>query len=292
MAEPDPSLISRGRFPGGSDGKASVCSAGDPGSIPGLGRSPGEGNDPQVGWCVSFPLPLLGYLCEFTVHFLFTRVQSRRLAKGEETPQAQAFKPCVCAQLCLTLWGPWTVARQVPLPMEFLRQEYSSAVPFPPPGDLPDPRIEPGLSCVSCIGRGTLYHSPPGKPIWIIRTAKVYLAFLYATFKNCVYLPRASSKSAFCKAWSEDPWKFPRLSEILPDPPLHNYMSLWGKIFFTCFNQTTYAAYGLQKQVQRYSCLLRNQILREICIIKTMPPLLTIFGKYTFSFKIHFNVNM
>ena len=31
-------------FPGGSDGKESVCNAGDPGSIPGLGRSPGEGN--------------------------------------------------------------------------------------------------------------------------------------------------------------------------------------------------------------------------------------------------------
>ena len=29
-------------FPGGSDGKASACNAGDPGSIPGLGRSPGE----------------------------------------------------------------------------------------------------------------------------------------------------------------------------------------------------------------------------------------------------------
>ena len=31
-------------FPSGSDGKVSACSAGDPGSIPGLGRSPGEGN--------------------------------------------------------------------------------------------------------------------------------------------------------------------------------------------------------------------------------------------------------
>ena len=31
-------------FPGGSDGKESACSAGDPSSIPGLGRSPGEGN--------------------------------------------------------------------------------------------------------------------------------------------------------------------------------------------------------------------------------------------------------
>ena len=32
-------------FPGGSDGKATACNAGDPASIPGLGRSPGEGND-------------------------------------------------------------------------------------------------------------------------------------------------------------------------------------------------------------------------------------------------------
>ena len=36
--------IYRMGFPGGSDGKVSVCNAGDPGSIPGLGRSPGEGN--------------------------------------------------------------------------------------------------------------------------------------------------------------------------------------------------------------------------------------------------------
>ena len=32
-------------FPGGSDSKESACNAGDPGSIPGSGRSPGEGND-------------------------------------------------------------------------------------------------------------------------------------------------------------------------------------------------------------------------------------------------------
>ena len=32
-------------FPGGSDGKASACNAGDPGLIPGSGRSPGESHD-------------------------------------------------------------------------------------------------------------------------------------------------------------------------------------------------------------------------------------------------------
>ena len=39
-------------FPGGSDGKESVCNVGDVGSIPGLGRSPGEGN--------SYPLQYSG----------------------------------------------------------------------------------------------------------------------------------------------------------------------------------------------------------------------------------------
>ena len=33
-----------GGFPGGSDGKVSACKVGDPGLIPGSGRSPGEGN--------------------------------------------------------------------------------------------------------------------------------------------------------------------------------------------------------------------------------------------------------
>ena len=38
----------------------------------------------------------------------------------------------------------WTVALQAPLSMGFSRQEYWSGLPFPSPGNLPDPRIEPG----------------------------------------------------------------------------------------------------------------------------------------------------
>ena len=38
---------------------------------------------------------------------------------------------------------PWTAAHQAPLPMGFSRQEYWSGLPCPPPGDLPDPGIEP-----------------------------------------------------------------------------------------------------------------------------------------------------
>ena len=39
---------------------------------------------------------------------------------------------------------PWTVVRQTPLSMGFSRQEYWSELPFPSPGDLPDPGFEPG----------------------------------------------------------------------------------------------------------------------------------------------------
>ena len=39
---------------------------------------------------------------------------------------------------------PWTIAYQVPPPMGFSRQEYWSGLPFPSPGDLPNPGIEPG----------------------------------------------------------------------------------------------------------------------------------------------------
>ena len=44
-------------FPGGSEDKASPCNAGDPGSIPGLGRSPGEGNgNPLQYSCLENPM--------------------------------------------------------------------------------------------------------------------------------------------------------------------------------------------------------------------------------------------
>ena len=44
-------------FPGGSDSKASICNAGDMGSIPGLGKSPGEGNgNPLQHSCLESPV--------------------------------------------------------------------------------------------------------------------------------------------------------------------------------------------------------------------------------------------
>ena len=56
---------------------------------------------------------------------------------------------------------PWTVACQVPLSMRFPRQDYWSGLPFPSPGDLPSPEIEPTSPALE--GR---FFTPelPGKP--------------------------------------------------------------------------------------------------------------------------------
>ena len=47
------------------------------------------------------------------------------------------------AKSCPTLVTPWTVAHQAPLSMGFPRREYWSGLPFPSPGDLPNPGTEP-----------------------------------------------------------------------------------------------------------------------------------------------------
>ena len=51
------------------------------------------------------------------------------------------------AQLSVTLWS---IAHQAFLSMVFSRQEYRSRLPFPPPGDLPNPEIET-VSPIMCV---------------------------------------------------------------------------------------------------------------------------------------------
>ena len=55
---------------------------------------------------------------------------------------------------------PWTVTCQALPSMGFPRQEYWSGLPFPSPGDLPDPGIEPGSAALQA---DSLPSEPPGK---------------------------------------------------------------------------------------------------------------------------------
>ena len=56
---------------------------------------------------------------------------------------------------------PWTVAPQAPLSMGFPRQEYWSGLPFPSPGDLPNPGTEP---VSPALAGGFFTTEPSGLP--------------------------------------------------------------------------------------------------------------------------------
>ena len=49
--------------------------------------------------------------------------------------------------------------------MEFSRQEYWNGLPFPSPGDLPDPGIEPAFPVGPALAGGFISTEPPGKPV-------------------------------------------------------------------------------------------------------------------------------
>ena len=63
------------------------------------------------------------------------------------------------AKSCPTLVPPWIVAHQAPLSMGFSRQEYQSGLPFPSPGDVSDPGIEPRSPTLQA---DSLASEPPG----------------------------------------------------------------------------------------------------------------------------------
>ena len=75
------------------------------------------------------------------------------------------------AQSCLFV-TPWTVARQAPLSMGFPRQEYWSGLPFPSPGDLPEPGIQTLFSVSPALAGEFFTTAPPRKYKLLMNTLK------------------------------------------------------------------------------------------------------------------------
>ena len=67
---------------------------------------------------------------------------------------------CVHAQSWPTLCTPWTITHQAPPSIELFRHRYWSGLPFPPPGDLPDPGIERTSSLASPALAGGFFTTP------------------------------------------------------------------------------------------------------------------------------------
>ena len=86
---------------------------------------------------------------------------------------------------------PWTVALQAPLSMGFFRQEHWSGLPFPSPGDLPDPGVEPASPVAPALAGRFLTTEPPGKPIRNIFAAQIWF---FCAYDFTIFSPLAQIK--------------------------------------------------------------------------------------------------
>ena len=83
-----------------------------------------------------------------------------------------------CAQLlshARLFLAPWTVAHQAPLPMEFSRQEYWSGLPFPSPGNLPNPGIK-SASPISPALAGRFFTT---SATWEVQCKSIIIIYKY-----------------------------------------------------------------------------------------------------------------
>ena len=140
----------------------------------------------KVSWMLLYYLPT--WICSFFTtalrvsnlgHFApFPRKGDTTLhksgvmnAEGQLVPEAfvpmlptTCNRTCCCCRSAALLWlfvTPWTAARQAPLSVGFPRQEHWSGLPFPSPGNFPDPGIEP---MSPALAGGFFTTEPPGKP--------------------------------------------------------------------------------------------------------------------------------
>ena len=91
------------------------------------------------------------------------------------------------AKLCPTRVTPWTADHQAPQSMEFPRQEYWRGLPFPSPGDLPDPGIEPRSPILQADSLPTALG--PGRPLRNSALPKVSSARLPGPRRQNLELP-------------------------------------------------------------------------------------------------------
>ena len=125
-----------------------------------------------------------------------------------ETPCLRPAVEYCCAALSLVrLFATlWTSACQAPLSMEFFRQEYWSGLPFPTPGDLPDPGIKLASLVSPALVSGFFTTAPPGKTWNTIQSQKRVYHQLTTTSAELVLLPfmRFCHRQNYsvCENWS------------------------------------------------------------------------------------------
>ena len=89
-----------------------------------------------------------------------------QLKESQDSDSMKSLKVLVI-QSCTTFETPWTVSHQALLSMEFFRQEYCQGLPFPSPGNLPNPTIEPDSESEVAQSCPTLCH-PVDCTLWTV----------------------------------------------------------------------------------------------------------------------------
>ena len=113
--------------------------------------------DLQAPWIRSWELILWMSSTTRESMYLKTRPQFS-LSLGFQFPHVLFVYSLSCVGLFET---PWTTDHQAPLSMRIPREEYWRGLPFPPPGDIPDPGIEP---VSPALAGGFFTTEPPRKP--------------------------------------------------------------------------------------------------------------------------------
>ena len=135
---------------------------------------------------------------KFLLRNLYATVRSRHgttdwFQTGKGVHQGCILSPCLFNSYAVwsevkslsRIWlfaTPWTVAYQAPLSMGFSRQEYWNGLPFPSPGDLPNPGIEPRSPTLQA---DTLPSEPPGKLICSVHHVKCQAGWSTSWNQDC-----------------------------------------------------------------------------------------------------------
>ena len=127
----------------------------------------------------------------------------------KDTVQACIPNRVRCVRLFVTLW---TVAHQAPLSMGYSRQEYWSGLPFPPPGDLPNPGIEPMLPAAPALQADSSPLSHQGRPkdTACVCAQSLSQVRLFATFWTLAHRAPQSMGSSRQDYWSGLPFPSPK----------------------------------------------------------------------------------
>ena len=165
-------------FSSGSAGKEFACNVGDLGSIPGLGRCPGEGKgyplqysglENSMGCIVCGAAKSWTWLSDFHFRWLYIYIwwmEKMWLCRYIVVELLS------CVQLFAT---PWTIAHYAPLSLGFLRQKYWSGLLFPFLGDILDLGIEPTSSASPALAGNRKHSSADGHffcyHIWAVNIA-------------------------------------------------------------------------------------------------------------------------